>query len=691
MIANKRIDDFGEKIGRARKDFRYQMVSEAEIQEMSEIERLTHIVKSAIWPAPDYAELVKSGVPIGVAYAIKLLRDGLPPSLSARVVKRVQDFGGGECSAFEKYAASIAFVRDAVAGARTVDEIQEAREKILTHLRSLSRVDLFCSGLREVSFNRAINGTGRWVWSSMEAMAVSRNWPEGMKPAVRFRRRYLSLLGGDTQGPYRFGMGRWYPPKGAAQDFVRSLQSSTFSTIQEAEEAVRQRIETFLREQRSMQVNPEARPQLAHLERTGLCDRRKGRNVTEEDIQKTFAFRAGEFGNWMSQDDRRQTLNWAFDALWDLADVLGVKPEAISLNGTLAIAFGSRGVGKAAAHYEVGRKVINLTKPSGAGCLAHEWWHAIDHHMGTLAGAPDIMKPFLMQMTDDKDWIQAGKHPKEIGEIADKLGKLLHVHKWDKLSASEGAKFWRSKVDHNNRCTMSFFEDWQKMAVQPDCHPSLAKGIGNVIGAIMNDEWDTELLRQTIREVNKMVPRSAAISARSLKAIEGNLLCKRRHIDSLNAVARGDHVSVQKTALWTHLSGLDAKRAKPYFSTAIEVGARSFEAFIADELLRQGARSDYLVFGVESEIYPSGKTREEAGDIWKKIVIQMQEIYGKREVIAEPVQDKQARPVKGRKPLGDSADIALFSELDDLIRDLGCGQDGQARMKTARPSRVKGR
>lgn len=188
-----------------------------------------------------------------------------------------------------------------------------------------------------------------------------------------------------------------------------------------------------------------------------------------------------------------------------------------------------------------------------------------------------------------------------------------------------------------------------------------------------------------------MVPRSAAISARSLKAIEGNLLCKRRHIDSLNAVARGDHVSVQKTALWTHLSGLDAKRAKPYFSTAIEVGARSFEAFIADELLRQGARSDYLVFGVESEIYPSGKTREEAGDIWKKIVIQMQEIYGKREVIAEPVEGKQARPVKGRKPLGDSADIALFSELDDLIRDLGCGQDGQARMKTARPSRVKGR
>lgn len=52
----------------------------------------------------------------------------------------------------------------------------------------------------------------------------------------------------------------------------------------------------------------------------------------------------------------------------------------------LAIAFGSRGVGGALAHYEPGRKVLNLTKMRGAGCLAHELGHAFDHYLYNLNG-----------------------------------------------------------------------------------------------------------------------------------------------------------------------------------------------------------------------------------------------------------------------------------------------------------------
>jgi hypothetical protein len=113
-------------------------------------------------------------------------------------------------------------------------------------------------------------------------------------------------------------------------------------------------------------------------------DYRQGKDVTSEMFRDTFGFRGVEFGNWVAQGtnqrDRQGMLNQAYDALMDLAGITGIPPKAISLNGELGLGFGSRGSGWAAAHYEPGKIVINLTKTRGAGTLAHEWFHALDHY-----------------------------------------------------------------------------------------------------------------------------------------------------------------------------------------------------------------------------------------------------------------------------------------------------------------------
>ena len=113
-------------------------------------------------------------------------------------------------------------------------------------------------------------------------------------------------------------------------------------------------------------------------------DYREGKDVTPEMFQGAFGFRGVEFGNWVEQGanrrERQGMLNEAFDALHDLAEIIGVPPKALSLNGELGLGFGSRGSGKASAHYEPGKIVINLTKTRGAGALAHEWFHALDHY-----------------------------------------------------------------------------------------------------------------------------------------------------------------------------------------------------------------------------------------------------------------------------------------------------------------------
>jgi hypothetical protein len=113
-------------------------------------------------------------------------------------------------------------------------------------------------------------------------------------------------------------------------------------------------------------------------------DHRGGVDATPESFLATFRPYGVEFGNW--QTDRAACLNQATDALLDLAGVVRLAADALTFGGRLALAFGARGHGKAAAHYEPGRRVINLTKTNGAGCLAHEWFHAWDHVAGEAAG-----------------------------------------------------------------------------------------------------------------------------------------------------------------------------------------------------------------------------------------------------------------------------------------------------------------
>ncbi len=117
-------------------------------------------------------------------------------------------------------------------------------------------------------------------------------------------------------------------------------------------------------------------------------DYRSGRDATAEMFGEAFGFRGVQFGNWTNDADRQAALNQAYDGLMDLSHALGLTPRALSLDGELGLAFGARGSGNAAAHYEPVEVVINLTKTQGAGALAHEWWHAIDNFLARRAGVP---------------------------------------------------------------------------------------------------------------------------------------------------------------------------------------------------------------------------------------------------------------------------------------------------------------
>lgn len=118
-------------------------------------------------------------------------------------------------------------------------------------------------------------------------------------------------------------------------------------------------------------------------------DWRKGRNAEPQDFLDAFGFRAVEFGETMPQKERWTHMNWAYDSFMDLAKLLDVSPKCMSLGSRLVLCFGSRGHGgKLApmAHFEPKKFVINLTRKMGAGCLAHEWFHAFDNSLMCAKG-----------------------------------------------------------------------------------------------------------------------------------------------------------------------------------------------------------------------------------------------------------------------------------------------------------------
>jgi hypothetical protein len=118
----------------------------------------------------------------------------------------------------------------------------------------------------------------------------------------------------------------------------------------------------------------------------GHARREGGRNVggtpdaATDTIVKGLGFRGLQYGNSVTDDERKHHVQMAAEALVDLADATGLPDSAIGLNGTLGLAIGARGRGGAVAHYEPTMKVINLTRKKGVGSLSHEWGHALDNY-----------------------------------------------------------------------------------------------------------------------------------------------------------------------------------------------------------------------------------------------------------------------------------------------------------------------
>lgn len=496
-----KIDDAGEKIGGARKDrWKERGLRVTDLDDMSNTEGAELATKDNVWPKPNYADLIASGVEPKAAAFIKIMRDRI-------AAKANQDTPEGR----RQYVETLSIVADKAKEIRTVEDAAGLSKAVQNALGITERSSIYSS-------------EGRALLQRLYAIYKGRKNPlylgyaEGKKAADMLNEGWPAK----REGAKRTDGGKAEPK----------------------------------------------RPHLDTIERLGE-DVRAGRNITPEDFIAEFGFRGIEFGNWAAQDERQRLINLAFEALHDLAGVLGIPPKAVSLNGTLGLALGARGGGKFAAHYEPGKLVINMTKINGAGALAHEWGHALDHYFGEV----DKPNAYQGKPSGASGWYKKGKVD------------LTHLR-------SEMKDSFEQVLD------ALFNRDKSKAEAVREVELDIEKLSGNIASAdraLESGKLNNHDIKRWKQYRDQLKTRLTMRQARLLK-----LTGEEKPEGGYGKVESSYYQNAQK---------LSGKSENGYWTRPTEMFARAFEAYVFDKIKSDDRVSQYLVQGVEENRYADPKYR----------------------------------------------------------------------------------
>jgi hypothetical protein len=475
-----RVVDAGEKIGGARKDLWVARgLHMGDIKSMNGAEVVQHLVKTAVWPRPDYAALIAGGMD---AVTARLVKDGYDA-----IATKPSDYDESSVTSF---VTALTLLRGSVEGVVSVADLGDANKRYID----------------------ALEESGVCVtWASRHNL---------VRAYTHWRNEGLSV-----HGPF--------DTSARALSNAKSDVAAGWPTAKKVRATARPKSPV------------PKRPHLDEVVRIG--PEYRGERVDGQSFVE-LGFRGVEFGNWVADDERQHVVDLAYDGLLDLASVLCIAPEALPLGGTLALAFGARGVGRFAAHYEPARTVINMTKLSGAGSLAHEFGHALDHYLGEVStaspysGAPKSVSGWKKQARYTPDAHRLANLPEAVSRAADAVMAAIYTRP---LSADEAIAAAEAQIAQMDQYLNGYLTRTQKKRVI---------------------SW---------RERNEKLLAEAQSGSMSERTTMSRLF-------------------TQSTSIGK------------YWQEPTELFARSFECWVYDKLAERGQRSDYLVHGVEEGRYAEG-------------------------------------------------------------------------------------
>lgn len=372
-----------------------------------------------------------------------------------------------------------------------------------------------------------------------------------------------------------------------------------------------------------------------------------------EDFQRAFGFRGVEFGNWNNQAERQEVMNHAYDGLMDLAEVLGIPPKAIGLDGELALAFGARGNGLsgARAHYEPDYAVINLTKMHGAGSLAHEWLHAVDHYFARQDGkaksarvknkrGDDVFptqgteqamashgfgyKSAVRQEVRDaykavietmyrkaEQFVEDTQRADRFVANARKDVQTRLVSIRQDLAEQKDPRYWKRKNAPASAEQLAAFDEISRKIVDGEMLettlvPVRSATTRKTLGSM---RWSNDALERISAILKDVRGRGGFDSTNQSGVLDRLRQEMGNYSQRLKMLADAQSAEVKSRKVPTEYAmaakSIDQGRASDYWSTPHEMAARAFQSYVLDKIAEQGGESDFLTYGPENVVVPT--------------------------------------------------------------------------------------
>ena len=658
----KPISDFGAKIGGARKDLRGN-VTRDDILRMTPEERLKLVKKDTVWPTPDYVSMVKeSGFTPRAAAMVKMLRDSFPagPQFSSNATeeqrKRGSELYAGILNAAKAVAEKGRTEADLATAYRDAPEAKEylyeaaMGDPLIRGGRPELRIKpgKFLEETMEGAFLASYNTSseirtavrcfaeGRLDSTSIRMLNRNPQWPAGTSRADVWLRNNTISSGEKGNGwavthhgrpvepgsqsysenklkQLGFGdvIGRAFGSKEEVDAEILKVAEKQFA---EKQLAVKAKREKFMERALGKAIASDS----PLVERIGP-DFREGANITGGDYLQTFGMRGGEYGLWVNQLERQDVTNKGYDSFCDITEAFGLPHKAASLGGTLAIAFGARGRGGwAAATYGPDRRVINLTKPSGEGCLAHEFGHALDHWLGTRAGELGLVE--RVKNVEHAAYLSNVRLKPESPNVPEtgetKFLRDFHASMesiWvnqgpvtkEEVLADSLERRERGLVNLSttlNNCSIYLRGDQNRIAQFKQSQTALRT----------LEDKELETINQAVDRVLQMPEFMSGSSRRDIV---------KYHEQAVRAVAATEEIKAlpedwtgpartRPTRYQRQVGILDAERQKPYWSEPHEMFARTFESVVEDTLSQQNRSNYFLVSCTSGDAFPKDHERQ---------------------------------------------------------------------------------
>ena len=468
----RKLNDFGEKIGGAKKDI-WTFLNSLTDEEQGDIAK-----KAKLWKAPNYRAMVKEGTPKEVCFWQNQMRKAVvarPESNAKAYVQFVIAFKADveSCNSIEE-------IKDFYAGCPGNDDAAG----IFSYLQKAAldpkdRRWTYASDETKPFFNgnkvlRYVYGTQKKITADCELSDFLTDKAEKEDKKYRIVEATAKNISSEmrTDGAFKNSVATetalivYYDTKDYSE-LVKQSENSTLYiasyenrrigvglTREEAEELI-----SDVKMKKSAEAKKKETflpPHLSTIERTG--SNYDFFRFTDGNILKArYGLRGGEFGNYTTSKDRLGSINMAYDAFEDLFAAMGISHKDISLGGELAIAFGARGRGSAMAHYEPLKNVINMTKKRGAGSLAHEWGHALDAYLAKKAG----LHRFMSENTTSDKMLDSMREL--INSFKEQNGKETAFYtaskSFDKGYKKAGNGYWSSMPEMFARAFACYIKD----------------------------------------------------------------------------------------------------------------------------------------------------------------------------------------------------------------------------------------